>query len=166
MTGSEGRHAPPQYSQICKKFGQKLARQEEGWPPVLSVTFFSNNLVIIVGQLVRTLPFPNIRCLCTSLDKLLEFSQHHVHDILYTDKSSFTYIDTKNFLRSQKSSTELSKHFEQLSTTFLKTTFLLNIRSCFKLEVSLGFSVGSLQKSVYVDLQTKNILQIFLATEL
>ena len=50
--GTWGRHTP-QYFQICKKVGQKLAR---GLATVFSLTnffLFSNNLVKVVGQLVR-----------------------------------------------------------------------------------------------------------------
>ena len=57
--------------------------------------------------------------------KKLEESQHNVDSILYTDKyisSTYTLI---NIPRYQNSSTELSQLFEQLSTTFLQSTFLL-----------------------------------------
>ena len=40
--------------------------------------------------------------------KLLGGSQHHNHDILYIDKSNVKYRNTKNFLKAQKTSTELS----------------------------------------------------------
>ena len=43
-----------------------------------------------------------------------------MHGILYTDKSSFKYINTKTFLKSQKLSTELSWQLEQLSITSYK----------------------------------------------
>ena len=57
--------------------------------------------------------------------KKLEESQHNVDSILHTDKcisSTYTLI---NIPRYQNSSTELSQLFEQLSTTFLQSTFLL-----------------------------------------
>ena len=49
--------------------------------------------------------------------ELVESSQHHIRSILYPEKSKFEYI--RNFLKSQKSSTELSYFLEQLSTAFL-----------------------------------------------
>ena len=42
------------------------------------------------------------------LSKLQKGNQHHIHGILYTDKSNFKYIDTKKLRKFQKSSTELS----------------------------------------------------------
>ena len=54
--GRLGRCAPPQYFQICKKFGQKSAILQESWPE-----FFSNNSWSIGHHL------PNRRYLGTSL---------------------------------------------------------------------------------------------------
>ena len=56
--GGHGDVAPPQYFQIFKEVGQKLARQAaRGLATVFSMTFFfSNNLVTTVGQLVRMPP--------------------------------------------------------------------------------------------------------------
>ena len=51
-------HRVSQYFPIRKKVGQKLARLPRGLATAFSVTssFFSNNLVTIVGQWVRTPP--------------------------------------------------------------------------------------------------------------
>ena len=60
----------PQYFNICRDVGQKSARLPSGLPTVISVILlFSNNLVTIVGKLVRT-PLPNGRCLGTSLGSM------------------------------------------------------------------------------------------------
>jgi len=51
----ESRRAP-HYFQICKKVGQKLAWQKEGWPQDFLLPYLF--LVTRVGQLVRAPPSP------------------------------------------------------------------------------------------------------------
>ena len=66
----------PQYSQICKKVGRELARQLEGWPQYFLRRFsFSNKLVTIVSQLVRT-PLQQVSWQITGVDHTLSILEN------------------------------------------------------------------------------------------
>ena len=66
-------HRAPNILKFARKLVKKVSQAARGMATVFSVTFslFSNNLLTIVGQLVRTLPPPKRRFLGTSLPSTL-----------------------------------------------------------------------------------------------